>query len=263
MERIDAHRHLFRGDGELGIVLGDMDDQAIVRTVLLPLPEELAFMGKRLAENEEVFRAAEGCPDRLLAAFYLDPRRPNALDDLKRYADRGAIAVKMWPPIGFYPDQPDYYPIYEEIERRGLPVMIHTGFTDLPDLSAPRRAARTKYGMPLELDGLIRAFSGITWLYAHAGNPDFATAIHHAATHANVWLNVNGMSGDGGWDARVFRFWEKMRGACAPMPWDKLIWGSDNIGFDFDGYNEIFDQAGQGQLLSAFYAGNAKRVYGL
>lgn len=263
MRKIDAHRHLFQGPGELEVVLRDMDEHQISHTVLLPLPTTIEFLGKRLHGNEPVFKAASRFDDRLSAAFLLDPRDPTALEDLRMYADRGAVAVKMWPPIGYYPDRPEYYPIYEEIERRGLPILYHTGFTNAPCNAEPRAATNSKYAMVMELDGLIRAFPGIVWIYAHAGNPDFATAIHHAACHDNVYLNINGMADETGWDVRLFRWYEVMQGACAQLPWHKLLWGTDNLGFDEERYRHTFHRLGTSQHLEAFFGLNAAKVYRL
>jgi predicted TIM-barrel fold metal-dependent hydrolase len=261
MTFIDAHRHLFEEE-TIGEVLGQMDVHGVAHSVVLPIGGNLEFLGKHLADNAHVFAFVAPHKDRLSPGVYLDPREARALDELRRYADRGALVVKLWPPVGYFPDREEYYPLYEEIEARRLPVMIHTGLTDLRH-PKPRAAMNSRFAMPMELDGLIRVFPRIVWLYAHAGNPDFATAIHHAATHANVYLNVNGMADESGWDARLFRFYERMQGACAPLPWDKLLWGTDDLGFDFGNYDRLFSLAGQTANLAAFYAENARRIYGL
>lgn len=262
MDRINAHRHLFRSE-TVDSLLGEMDEQGVAHTVLLPMPDDIDFQGEPMVENAGTFALVAGRRDRLSALVYLDPRDPEALRELKRYADQGAVGVKMWPPVGYYPDELRYYHIYREVERRGLPVMIHTGYTDCGFRGDWRPSTNTRYAMPLELDGLIRTFPGITWLYAHAGNPDFATGLQHAATHANVYLNINGMADESGWDSRLFRYYEKMAGACAPLSWDKLLWGTDNIGFDFAGYDGIFARFGQADHLGEFYFRNARRIYGI
>ena len=262
MQRINAHRHLFENETYADLI-EEMDQHGVVRTVLMPLPRDLVFLDAPMLENAEVFDFAEAHPERLSATFYLDPRCPRAVEDLRHYAGRGAAGVKMWPPIGYYPDSPEFHRIYEEIERLGLTVLIHTGFTDVGLRGAPHAAANTKYAMPLELDALIRAFPGITWVYAHAGNPDFATAIQQAATHENVYLNINGRTDETGWDARLFPYYEKMQGACAALPWHKLVWGSDNIGFDFEGYDRVFESFGQAHQLASFYGDNARALFRL
>ena len=261
MEYIDAHRHLFTEETS-GEVLGTMDAHRVAHSVVLPLGGALEFLGKHLAGNAHVFAFVAAHRDRLSPAVYLDPREATARDEFRRYADRGAVAVKLWPPIGFFPDREEFYPLYAEIEARRLPVMIHTGLTDLK-LPGPRAATNTRFAMPLELDGLIRAFPGIIWIYAHAGNPDFAMAIHHAATHENVYLNINGLADETGWDARLFRYYERMQGACAALRWDKLLWGTDNIGYDFANFDRRFAAAGETAHAAAFYAANARRIYRL
>ena len=92
---------------------------------------------------------------------------------------------------------------------------------------------------------------------------DLKTALQHAAMNANVYLNVNGPAGEDGWDSRLFRYYEALGAACAPLPWDKLIWGTDNIGYDFAGYEQAFGRAGRADDLAGFFAENARTLLGL
>src|SRR5437763_864953 len=115
--RIDFHRHLFQRDGEEESLLRYMDTNGIDRTIMAPLPACLTFMGCPLTDNPGVLQLVKKHPDRLTGAIYLDLRDPKAIDTLDRYHDHGFRLVKLWPPVGYYPDDPAYYPVYEHIAK--------------------------------------------------------------------------------------------------------------------------------------------------
>jgi predicted TIM-barrel fold metal-dependent hydrolase len=257
--RLDFHRHLFVRDGEEDALLRDMDAHAIDRTLLAPLPPELRFMGHALGDNEAVWQIVRRHPDRLIGAVYLDPRDSDAAETLRRYHGEGCRAVKLWPPIGYYPDDPAFYPLYERVAALGLPVLAHTGYTNMPVTGRPRAASHSKYAQIVRFDGLVRAFPEIPFALAHCGMPEFDQAFLLAEGNANAYLNVTG--GPGLWDGRFVKLWDARALACA-IPFAKLVWGSDNFGLagTFEGWTEFFRRNGQAQQLDAFFGGLGRRL---
>jgi len=260
---IDAHRHLFEGSEDLNKLLFDMDSNEIDQTILMPMPSEMGFLEGVMGGNKYIFSAIKPYGDRLKSAIYIDPREQKSFSDLERYTDMGAVAVKMWHPIGYFPGKKEYYRVYEKIAELKLPIMIHTGYTNVSIETGHRSASDTKYAMPIELDELIHAFPEIVFIFAHGGDPDFAMAMLQSYANNNVYLNICGMADETGWDARIFRFYEIMKGGCAPLRFDRLIWGSDNLGIDLQRYKEIFKDLEQIDLFSAFIGETAKSVYQL
>jgi len=262
MRIIDAHRHLFvTPQNETDEILAQMDAFGVERTVLLPIDGIGEFLGRQVGAQDAVTQAVKAHPDRFAGGIYIDPRRKDAIDRVTRLAGEGFPVVKMWPPIGYQVDDEAFDPVYEAIAERRLPIIAHTGITNIP-VPGNRRAAHSKYSRIALFDGLVRRFPEITWVFAHSGDPDFAWAIMIALSNENVYLNPIG--GVDSWDARLILEYEAT-GKVWPLPFDKLIWGSDNLPLDgaVDYWQGLFGRNGAGEHIEAFFAGNAARVIGL
>lgn len=88
--------------------------------------------------NEFIERKCREYPEFVgLAAWHQDVKDIGAeLDDIQR---RGLRGVKLHPDFQeFFIDDPRMIPFYEEMNRRGLPVLFHTG-DNRTDFSSPRR----------------------------------------------------------------------------------------------------------------------------
>ena len=262
MRLIDCHRHLFvTPQVETDEILEQMDTFGIERTVLLPIDDIGEFLGRQVGGQRAVVRAVAAHPDRFIGAVYVDPRRPGEVERIKQLAGAGFRVAKFWSPIGYWPDDEAHDPVYEAIAELRLPVIAHTGITDMP-IPGKRRASHSKYSEIILYDGLVRRFPEITWVFAHSGDPHFTSAIMLAHANGNVYLNPIG--GIDSWDARLILEWEAT-GRVWPLPFDKLIWGSDNLPIEgaFDYWRDLFERNGQGEHLASFLGGNAANILGL
>jgi len=261
MPIIDAHRHLFTTpELETDQILREMDEYDIEKTILLPIDGIGEFMGRQVGGQDVVERAVEEHPDRLVGAIYVDPRNPGAVERIHRLAQKDFRAVKMWSPIGFWPDDEAWNPVYEAIASCKLPIIAHTGITDIP-VPGIRKAAHSKYSEIILFDGLVRRFPEITWVFAHSGDPHFTSAIMMAAANENAFLNPIG--GVDSWDARLITEYEAM-GRVWPLPFNKLVWGSDNLSLDgaHDYWRNLFERNDAGEHLDKFFYDNAERIFG-
>jgi predicted TIM-barrel fold metal-dependent hydrolase len=258
--RIDFHRHLLDRPGEIDILLGDMQRHRIDKTLLLAMDFESRFMGFGLGGNEAVRKAIREHPDKLLGAIYIDFRAPHACDTIDKYIDEGFVAIKLWPPVGFYPDDPAFFPIYEHIAHDPVPVVVHTGYTDLPLLGPGRPAAMVKCSQVINFDLPIKKFPEIPFVLAHCGDPDFNLAMMMTASHANAYLNPI-YAADTGWDGRMTHVWESQN-RTFPLRFDKMIWGSDNIDIDSvpGTWEGFFTRNGQAELIDSFYGDTAANL---
>ncbi|MCX7039293.1 MAG: amidohydrolase family protein [Spirochaetes bacterium] len=99
------------------------------------------------------------------------PREPDALQTLKRFLDAGFRAVKMFPPAGFFPDDERCLPLYEEIEKRGVPfVMAHCGYPHLMEAWSVAHANQNVY---LDISGSGPWTDGIPLFYNAIGGQNF------------------------------------------------------------------------------------------
>jgi len=262
MRIIDGHRHLFvTPELETDDILRQMDAFGVERTLLLPIDGIGRFLGRQLGGQEDVTSAVRDHPDRFTGAIYVDPRRADHVARIDRLAAEGFRVVKMWSPVGYWPDDDAFDPVYEKIVSLGLPIVAHTGITDIP-LPGKRQAAHSKYSQIVLFDGLVRKFPEITWVFAHAGDPDFTRAIMLAHAGSNVFLNPIG--GVASWDARLILEWEAT-GRVWPLPFEKLVWGSDSLPLEgaFNYWRDLFERNGMGAHLESFLGGNAAKIFKL
>jgi len=228
---IDFHYHLADADSAVNDLLVDMDHSGVDWTLLIGGPTGCFWEYKQcgFATNERVAKAVKAHADRLLGNVYIDPREASAMDTLKRYLDQGFRAVKLFPPVGFDPNTQAFYPLYEEIERRGVPILTHTGQTNIKILSNDpkvRRATDSRFAHPMNLDQLARLFPGIPFVFAHSGYPHFIEAWSVAHANTNVFLDI---SGSGPWTDGIPLIYNAIGGqSCIPIDFARVVWGSDN-----------------------------------
>ena len=82
-----------------------------------------------LISNEYVLRTAETHRDEFLAGVSINPQRRDAIDEVHRMADAGAVLVKVLPNAQqFNPAEPRYKPFYRALAERKLPFLSHVGY---------------------------------------------------------------------------------------------------------------------------------------
>jgi predicted TIM-barrel fold metal-dependent hydrolase len=167
-------------------LLDEMQATRIDRALVLPIAFGLPF-GDDLTERWLRAIEASGSDGRLLPGASVHPRDPEALPKLRRYADRGARAVKLHPAAQrFYPDAPELAPIYRECGRLGLPVVFHGG----------RAGIEPRYTYPFTLmrnyEAPLRRFPEVQFVIGHAGARDVADAIPLGRRYPNAWFGIHG-----------------------------------------------------------------------
>lgn len=84
-------------------------------------------LGTFYVPNDYVLRAARLCPE-FLPCVSIHPARPDALDELARCVEAGAVMLKLLPNCHNV-DCSDvrYRPFWEALAKAGLPLLAHTG----------------------------------------------------------------------------------------------------------------------------------------
>ncbi len=79
--------------------------------------------------NDYVLKTAKAHPDVFLAGPSINPQREDAVDEVHRVADAGAVLVKVLPNAQhFNPADRKYIPFYRALAERNLPFLSHVGF---------------------------------------------------------------------------------------------------------------------------------------
>jgi predicted TIM-barrel fold metal-dependent hydrolase len=228
---IDFHYHCADAPDAVDELLKDMDSSGMEKTLLMGGPIDGYWEYKQcgFASNERVAKAVKAHSDRLIGNVYIDPREPDILDTLKRYLDQDFRAVKLFPPVGFSPDEERLHPLYEEIERRGVPVLAHAGQTNIKLISDDpkvRKATDSRFANPMNFDQLARLFPGITFVLAHMGYPYFTEAWSVSQANQNIYLDI---SGSGPWTDGIPLVFNALGGHhYIPLDFKRVVWGSDN-----------------------------------
>ncbi|MSU69882.1 MAG: hypothetical protein EXS39_03720 [Opitutaceae bacterium] len=174
------------------------------------------------ASNAVIMTAARKYPNQIIPFAFVELGKdpPECVD---RYAAEGFRGFKITNPRSPYDDEA-YFPIYERMERTGLPLLAHTGILMRFPQPAGLRV-NSNWMRPICLDAVLRSFPRLNIVGAHLGVPWHEEASVMARIHPNYFVDLTG-AWWGGWRVnkgpefyRYHFFWE---GA-----WDKVLFGTD------------------------------------
>jgi len=136
-------------------------------------------------QNSLVAEAARRFPDRLIAFFSIDPRRPKGLEMFRRAVeDWGMRGLKFHPTSGYYPHDPVCYPYYEKCLEYGLPVVLHTGAEPAP--------LKYRFAQPSYVDDVAADFPELPIIMAHVALWDWMEALSVSLLKPNIYLDFSG-----------------------------------------------------------------------
>jgi predicted TIM-barrel fold metal-dependent hydrolase len=238
---IDIHNHPRRDDDGSGMI-GLMDAWSIERTLI---------MGTEHLENETVLRLVRQFPDRFLGGAYLDPRRPDALEQMRRWHGEGFRIVKLFPNYGYYPDDPALTPFFEQVAELKMAVLSHCGWL----MPHKGMAFASYYATPGRFEKLVRIFTDTIFIMAHMGGINGLLETVMLTTRApNVYVDCS--PGQGLWAL------QHGGGIAASVPVHKLLWGADSWGLEkmVPAYHDALVALGHGEHLAAIFHDNAQKL---
>ncbi len=149
-------------------------------------PERTCFM----VSNDSVFSAAAQY-DELLPGCSINPQRRDAIDELSRCRERGAVLVKVIPNTqGFDPSERRYVPFFRKMAELGIPLLTHPGYEFV--LSARNQA----FGDPALLRPVLD--EGVDVIVAHGASTGlvvyeryFATVMEFVRSYPNIRLDLS------------------------------------------------------------------------
>jgi uncharacterized protein len=204
-------------DQPFEMFLDDMRESGVTRAVL---QAEYTYgdvetlngaVGETVAEHKETLVGFAG----------IDPlQSEDPVRDLDRYIrEWGLKGLNLQPWVqGLYPNDKRYYPIYDYLQDRGLPVTIHASI----NFSLHRGI---EYSHPLFLDHIACDFPRLVIVANHGGWPWVAEAVAVAWKHRNVYLEIGGVSPK--YIAKQGSGWEPLL-AYATVLQDQLLFATDS-----------------------------------
>jgi predicted TIM-barrel fold metal-dependent hydrolase len=113
-----------------------------------------------MEQNANLFTAARKYPDKFIPFAHIDPRRPKAIEFIKKCVEEwGAKGLKLLPIAGFNPEESETMRLIEAVADYHIPVITHTGHGPTPTSS--------RFGDPIFLDKMLLDFPDLKVIAAH------------------------------------------------------------------------------------------------
>lgn len=180
-------------------------------------------MGIKRISNEEVAESAAEHADVAIPFASIDPARGKmGVREARRLIkDFGVKGFKFHPIIqGFYPNDPDVYPLYEVIAEAGLPALFHTGQTGIGAGMPGGGGLKLKYANPIYLDDVAADFPDMPIIMAHPAVPWQDEQLSVAVHKPNAYIDLSG------WSPKYFE--AKLVQYANTLLKNKVLFGSDN-----------------------------------
>jgi uncharacterized protein len=176
---IDTHQHYQPAPDYVGRLVKAYAERNAMACVLTPVPG-----------LEVIRKAAAQHPNVIIPYGQISVDDPNALAEVRQFADAGFKGIKMHRPKYNWDDF-GYFPIYDKLQSLGLIALFHTGIvagsnTDEPE---PSSMARMR---PSFLHTIARSFPKLVIQGAHLGNPWYDEAAEVARWERNIYFDLTG-----------------------------------------------------------------------
>ncbi|MFH1724448.1 MAG: amidohydrolase family protein [Elusimicrobiota bacterium] len=172
-----------------------------------------------LVANDCVLEAAAG-RQRLLPGVSINPSRRDAVEELERCAERGAVLVKALPNAQIFdPAEPRFKPFYRRLGEMGMPLLSHVGH------EFSLKGADQSLGDPGRLVPALE--QGVTVIAAHGCSsglffPErhFGTMLDLVSRYKNFFVDTSALT----LPSRVGALFRLRR---HPEVFDRLLFGTD------------------------------------
>lgn len=148
----------------------------------------MACVNAFMADFDKLRAAAAKHPGVVIPYGRVNLDNPAAYREIEKFAGAGFKGVKMHSPMHNW-DDPQYFPLYERLQRHKLVALFHTGVASHSEGVHFTSMARMR---PSYLDTLTRAFPELYIQGAHLGNPWYDEAAEAARWSPRLYFDVTG-----------------------------------------------------------------------
>jgi predicted TIM-barrel fold metal-dependent hydrolase len=228
-------------------VIDIFTSQGVDRIVMLA---EYAPKCTGVVTNDETARFCRDHEELIpFAALCLEDSTPYVEQARHAVEDLGMKGFKLLPSYQhFYPNDLSFFPFYDYVQSKGLPVMFHTGTSIF-------KGTRIKYADPLLLDDVADEFPDLTIIMEHGGRPFwYDRAAWMICRHRNVHIGIAGIA---------TRHLPRLFPNLEKFP-DRFVFGSDWPGMaDVKGLvDRVLALPYSDETKEAILHGNAERLLG-
>lgn len=209
--------------------------------------------------NDVVAEAVRDHPDVFMGFGIVDPWQGEvARREIRRIKELGLHGVGEFNPARqhFFPNDPRFYPLWEEAERQGLPVLFHSGYAAAGSGRPGGRGVKLKYTQPIHLDDVAADFPDLTIIIAHPSWPWTAESLAIARHKGNVYIDLSG------WAPKYFP--AELVQQVDTLLQDKALFGSDAPSLPLDRWLREFAELDlKPEVRRKVMRDNAAKLFGL
>lgn len=197
----DVHVHS-HGDEEPQTVKKAMDKAGLDTLVVIP-PYKQTFMPERRVEgshvtnirdgNDFVAKLVKALSDRLRGYAFvtgLGNMKDNVEEVERAVQDLELHGVKLFPNLGWYPDDAKMFPLYQKISDLDVPILFHSGIVPWISDIHGHGPLLSKYSRPAYYEGVVRRFPELKIILAHMSWPWYKEAVTVAYLTENIYLDI-------------------------------------------------------------------------
>lgn len=210
--------------------------------------------------NDHIAEGVRKHPDVFLGFGIIDPWKGKlAIHEVRRCKEElGLHGIGEFNPARqhFYPNDPRFYPIWEEIQKQKLPVLFHSGMAAAGAGTPGGMGTKLKYTQPIYLDEVAADFPELQIISAHPSWPWQAESLAVARHKANVYIDLSG------WAPKYFS--PELVQYVNTIIQDKVMFGSDWPALGVERWMEEFNQLNiKPEVRQKVLLDNAKKFFNL
>lgn len=242
---IDEMADQYRARKMMAAIMNTTDETI---TGILPVP------------NDHIAQAVRKHPDVFLGFGIVDPWQGKlAIQEVRRCKEElGLHGIGEFNPARqhFYPNDPRFYPVWEEIQKHKLPVLFHSGMAAAGAGTPGGMGTKLKYTQPIYIDEVAADFPELQIISAHPSWPWQAESLAVARHKANVYIDLSG------WAPKYFS--PELVQYVNTIIQDKVMFGSDWPALTVERWMEEFNQISiKPEVRPKILLENAKKFFNL
>lgn len=236
----------------------DQYRERAMMAVLMNSTDE-SITGLKPVPNDFVADTVQKHPDVFMGMGAIDPWQGElARREIRRIKDLGLHGIGELNPARqhFFPNDRRFYPLWEEAQAQGLPILFHSGYAAAGSGTPGGGGVKLKYCQPMLLDDVAADFPDLTIICAHPSWPWTAESLAIARHKPNFYIDLSG------WAPKYFP--EELIAQINSVIPHKALFGSDAPSLPLDRWLTEFERLPiKPEVRSKILLENAKSLFGL
>jgi len=243
------------------VSIDEMADQYRQRKMMAAIMNttDVTVTGLAPVPNDHIAEGVRRHSDVFLGFGIVDPWMGKvALEEIRRIKDLGLHGLGEFNPARqhFYPNDTRFYPLWEEAQKLGLPILFHSGMAAAGAGTPGGMGFKLKYGQPIYLDDVAADFPELKIICAHPSWPWQEEALAIARHKLNFYIDISG------WAPKYFP--QELVHHMNSLLQDKVLFGSDWPAIGVERWIEEFNQLDlKPEVRQKILLENAKKFFNL